>query len=427
MGDIISFQRPMTTSRPRILIVGAGFAGLYAARRLARQDVQVTVVDRKNHHTFQPLLYQVALAVLSPAEIASPIRTVFSRQKNVAVLLGEVTEFDRAAKSVRLKEGVSLEYDYLIVAAGATHAYFGHDEWAQHAPGLKTLEDALEIRRRVLLAFEHAELAAATAQPSGPLNFVVIGAGPTGVELAGAIADIAYRYMRTDFRTIDPGNTRVILLEGGSRVLAAFPEDLSTSAKRQLEDIGVEVRLNTLVTEVGDGFVKAGGETIPSAVTLWAAGVAASPLGKKLGTATDRAGRVEVGPDLSLPGEKNVFVIGDLASYREDNQPVPGVAPAAIQMGEFAARQIDRDQRGEPREVFHYRNKGNLATIGKSKAVADLGRFHMTGFFAWVAWLLIHVAFIIGFANRLFVMSEWAWAYLAYKRSARLITGDSNR
>jgi len=413
----------MATARPKVIVVGAGFAGLNAVRKLTKLDVDVTVVDRKNHHTFQPLLYQVALAVLSPAEIASPIRSIFTRRKNVEVLLGEVMAFDLAGKKLRLKEGVELSFDYLVVAAGATHAYFGHNEWEHFAPGLKTLEDALEIRRRVLLAFEQAELKAATGNGKTPLNFVVIGGGPTGVELAGAIADIAHRYMRHDFRTIEPQLARVILLEGGPRVLAAFPEDLSVSAENQLREIGVEVRTNTLVTEVGEGYVKMGDERIESAVTLWAAGVAASPLGKLLSAPTDRAGRVQVESDLTVPGHQNVFVAGDLASFTDRGKPVPGVAPAAIQMGKFVARQIARDLEQQPRETFHYVDKGSLATIGKSKAVADLPwNIHISGFFAWLAWLFIHVAFIIGFANRLFVLSEWAWAYVAYKRSARLIT-----
>lgn len=443
---------------PRVVIVGAGFAGINAAKALANAPVQVTLVDRKNHHTFQPLLYQVALAVLSPAEIASPVRAVLRSARNVEVLLGEVTGFDLEKRQIRLdgagdSQAVSLPYDYLVVASGATHAYFGHPEWAQVAPGLKTLEDAIEIRRRVLMVFENAERDAIAGQPGPPLNFVVIGAGPTGVELAGAIADISKRYMKHDFRAIDPRKSRIILLEGGPCVLAAYPEDLSRSAERQLKEMGVEVRTNALVTNVEPGVVTVGNEKIPATVVLWGAGVAASPLGKLLGAPVDRAGRVMVKNDLSLPGHPEVMVIGDLAAVpvksQEDAgsvpatsaastpQPaatkpppakmVPGVAPAAIQMGKFAARQIKRTIAGKPHEEFHYLDKGTLATIGRSRAVGDFGRIHVSGYFAWLAWLFIHVFFLIGFRNRFMVMLEWAWAYVSYKSSARLITGEEER
>ncbi|HUS19730.1 MAG TPA: NAD(P)/FAD-dependent oxidoreductase [Terriglobales bacterium] len=417
----------MTAKQPRVIIVGAGFGGLNAAQGLAASgaDVEITIIDRKNHHTFQPLLYQVALAVLSPAEIASPIRGIFRKHKNVEVLLGEVVGFDLEKQQVFLKDSASpLEYDYLIVAAGATHAYFGHDEWAGAAPGLKTLEDALEIRRRVLTVFEQAERKAAAEGKQEELNFVVIGAGPTGVELAGAIADIAHRFMQNDFRAIDPEKARVILLEGGPRVLAAYTEKLSASAERQLRELGVEVRTSTLVTKVEAGRVFVGEEIIPAAVTLWAAGVAASPLGKKLSAKTDRAGRVQVGGDLALPEHRNVFVIGDLATYPdEEGKPVPGVAPAAIQMGQFVAKAIQRDLERDHRGTFHYWDKGSLATIGRTKGVGQLPfGIELSGFLAWMAWLGIHLYFLIGFRNRFFVLLDWLWAYLSFQKSARLIT-----
>lgn len=412
---------------PRVVIIGAGFAGINAAKKLERAHVQVTVVDRKNHHTFQPLLYQVALAVLSPAEIASPVRSVLRRASNIEVLLGEVTGCDLEKRLVRI-DGLALPYDFLIVASGATHAYFGHPEWEQYAPGLKTIEDAIEIRRRVLRSFETAEREAIAKQTSPPLSFVVIGAGPTGVELAGAIADISKRYMERDFRAIDPARSRIILLEGGPRVLPAYPEDLSASAERQLTEMGVEVRTNAMVTNVEWGLVTVGKEKIPATVILWGAGVSASPLGKMLGAPTDRAGRVLVMPDLSLPGHPEVFVAGDLAASKmKDGNMVPGLAPAAIQMGKFAARQIRRSIAGRPREEFAYLDKGTLATIGRSRAVADLGKLHFSGYLAWLAWLFVHLFFLIGFRNRILVMMEWAWAYLTYKSSARLITDPAGQ
>lgn len=435
---------------PGVVVVGAGFAGLNAAKALGNVPVRVTVLDRKNHHTFQPLLYQVALAVLSPAEIASPIRNVLRRAGNTEVLLGQVSGFDLEKRLVRT-EDLELPYDYLIIAAGATHAYFGHPEWEQYAPGLKTLEDATEIRGRVLLAFEHAEREAFAHRATPPLNFVVIGAGPTGVELAGAISDISRRYLEDDFRTIDPAKARIILLEGGPRVLPAYPEDLSASAEKQLRDMGVEVHTHALVTNVEPGVVSVGNEKIPAAVILWGAGVSASPLGKMLGAQTDRAGRVLVESDLTIPGHPEVFVIGDLAAAKilsdlpskveakvadkEKHIPtppplssasphrfVPGVAPAAIQMGKFAARQIKRAIQGKPHEDFHYWDKGSLATIGRSRAVADFGKIHISGYFAWLSWLFIHLLFLIGFRNRIMVMVEWAWAYITYNHGARLIT-----
>lgn len=418
---------PMAQSRncPRVVVIGAGFAGLNAAKRLKHLPVQVTVVDRKNHHTFQPLLYQVALAVLSPAEIASPVRAVLRHNSNVEVVLGEVTSFDLTKRLV-LIDDLELPYDFLIVAAGATHAYFGHPEWQQFAPGLKTIEDAIEIRRRVLLTFEIAEREALAGRPHPPLNFVVIGGGPTGVELAGAIADISKRYMEHDFRAIDPSRARIILLEGAPRILPVYPEDLSASAENQLREMGVEVRTKTMVTNVAPGLVTVGTEKIPANVILWGAGVSASPLGRMLGAPIDKAGRVLVAPDLSVPGHAEVFVIGDLASVKMRNgRPVPGLAPAAIQMGRFAARQIQRSVEGKPREEFVYLDKGSLATIGRSHAVADLGKLHFSGYLAWLAWLFIHLFFLIGFRNRILVMMEWAWAYITYKSSARLITNPT--
>lgn len=412
---------------PHVVIIGAGFAGINAAKALAHAPARVTVIDRKNHHTFQPLLYQVALAVLSPAEIASPIRTVLRRASNVRVLMGEVTGFDLKKRQVRIGQ-LELGYDYLIVAAGATHAYFGHPEWEQIAPGLKTLEDAVEIRRRVLLAFENAEREGIAEGKHSKLNFVVIGAGPTGVELAGAISDISRRYMEHDFRTIDPAQARIILLEGGPRVLPSFPEDLSASAEKQLSDLGVEVHTGAMVTNVESGMVTVGTEKIPASVILWGAGVSASALGKMLTSHTDRAGRVQVAPDLTVPGHPEVFVVGDLAAVTMKNgKPVPGVAPAAIQMGNFAARQIRRALAQKSRETFQYWDKGTLATIGRSKAVADLGKLHFSGYLAWLAWLFIHLLFLIGFRNRFMVMSEWAWDYITYNHSARLITGSTEQ
>lgn len=408
-----------------MVIIGGGFAGINAAKALSRARVRITVVDRKNHHTFQPLLYQVALAVLSPAEIASPIRSIMKRKSNVQVLLGEVTSFDLEKHLLRMGS-IELGYDYLIIAAGATHAYFGHPEWEKLAPGLKTIEDALEIRRRVLLAFEKAERDAITRGVHPDLNFVVVGAGPTGVELAGAIADISRRYLEHDFRAIDTRQARIILLEGGPRVLPAFPEDLSASAEKQLTDLGVEVRTNAMVTNLEPGYVTVGAEKLPAAVMVWGAGVSASPLGKMLGAPTDRAGRVLVNPDLSVPGHPEVLVIGDLAAAKmKDGKLVPGLAPAAIQMGKFAAQQIKRILQNQPRQEFHYVDKGTLATIGRSKAVADLGKLHFSGYLAWLAWLFIHLLFLIGFRNRFMVMAEWAWDYITYNHNARLITDPS--
>jgi NADH:ubiquinone reductase (H+-translocating) len=432
------------TPSPKVVIVGAGFAGLTAARRIARLPVEVTVIDRKNHHTFQPLLYQVATAGLSPGEIAAPIRWILRAHSNVKVLLEEVIDFKLEQKQVITREQ-ALSYDYLIVASGATHAYFGHQEWEPLAPGLKTIEDALEIRRRVLLAFELAERQSGERQSaerqspepqsaerqgperpgSNPLQFVVIGGGPTGVELAGTLAEIARHAMTHEFRNIDPKQTRILLIEGGPRVLAAYSEDLSRKAEDQLRRLGVEVRTSHLVNRVEPGAVWAGDERIPAAVILWAAGVAASPLGRTLGVPVDRAGRVLVQPDLTIPGHREVFVLGDLAALADENgNMLPGVAPVAIQQGNWVTETIARDLKNQTRLNFHYHDKGSLATIGRAAAVAQFGKFELSGYFAWLAWLFIHILFLIGFRNRLLVMIQWAWSYLTYERGARLITGS---
>jgi NADH:ubiquinone reductase (H+-translocating) len=413
-------------SNPRVVIVGAGFGGLVAARALAKNPVRITLIDRQNFHTFQPLLYQVATAGLSPGEIAAPIRWILRDRLNVEVLMTEVQDFDLTRRVVKLPDG-EIPYDYLIVAAGASHAYFGHDEWEPFAPGLKTIEDALEIRRRVLLAFELAERQANREKEQVQLNFVVVGGGPTGVELAGTLAEIARRALTNEFRTIDPRKTRIVLLEGGPRVLPAYPEDLSRSAEEQLKRLGVEVHTSALVTNVTPGAVHMGDTQLPAAVILWAAGVAASPLGKKLGAPVDRAGRVAVNPDLSLPGHPEVFVIGDLATLKDkDGKLLPGIAPVAMQEGKTTAQNIVAELRGKPRRNFDYFNKGNLATIGRAAAVAEFGKIHISGFVAWLAWLFIHVFFLIGFRNRIIVMVQWAWSYFTYERGARLITGDTH-
>jgi len=409
---------------PQVVIIGAGFGGLNAALKLARYAVRITLLDRRNHHNFQPLLYQVATGGLSPGEIATPIRWILRGRRNVEVLLGEVEDFDLARQVVKLADR-ELPYDYLIVAAGASHAYFGHDEWEPLAPGLKTIEDALEIRRRVLLAFELAERQASGNGAQVQLNFVIVGGGPTGVELAGTLSEIAHHALTGEFNFIDPKHTRIVLLEGGPRVLPAYPEDLSRSAEDQLRALGVEVHTSTMVTGVEPAAVYMGATRLPAAVILWAAGVAASPLGKKLGALVDRAGRVLVKGDLSIPGHAEVFVIGDLAALKDENgQLVPGVAPAAIQEGKATARNIARDLQGKSRQSFHYLNKGSLATIGRAAAIAEFGKIHISGFIAWLSWLFVHVFFLIGFRNRVLVLIQWAWSYFTYERGAQLITGD---
>lgn len=413
-------------NKPKVLIIGGGFGGLQAAKKLANEPVEVALIDKKNHHTFQPLLYQVATAVLSPGEIASPIRRILHRYKNVEVILGEAVEIDEKNQTVKLHDGSLITFDYLILAAGARHSYFGHDEWENSAPGLKTLEDALEIRRRVLLAFELAEREAYLTGVKNHLNFVVIGGGATGVELAGAIAGIARQALSKDFNLIDTRRALVQLFEGGDRILNSFAPELSAHAKKDLEDLGVEVYLNSFVTDIADGRVKVGEKWINCDVAVWATGVAASHLGKDLGVETDKAGRVFVNKDLTIPNYSNIFVIGDMASLKmDDGKPVPGVAPAAIQMADTACENILRDLKNEPRKDFKYWDKGSMATIGRNKAIVEAGRFKLTGFIAWLAWLFIHVISLIGFKNRLYVLSEWFWAYLTRERSARLITGDA--
>jgi NADH dehydrogenase len=414
------------SNKPKVVIIGGGFGGLQAAKVLKNERVAVTLIDRKNHHTFQPLLYQVATAVLSPGEIASPIRRILHRAKNVEVLLGEVVGFDLDKKIVKLVDESEISYDYLIVAAGARHAYFGHDEWEEFAPGLKTLEDALEIRRRVLLAFELAEKQAILTGTHDPLQFVVVGGGATGVEVAGAIAGIARQALAKDFKAIDTTKARVMLFEGSDKILGTFSPELSTSAKTQLEEIGVEVYLKSFVTDIQLGKVKVGENWIDCEVVVWASGVSASPLGKQLGVETDRAGRVPVNKDLTVGNHKDVFVIGDMAYLLQENgKPVPGVAPAAMQMADLATENILRDIRGLYLHDFKYLDKGSMATIGKSRAIAEAGNLKMTGFIAWLAWLFVHLISLIGFRNRLWVLTEWFWAYLTRERAARLITGDA--
>ena len=408
----------------RVVIVGGGFGGLYAARALRRAPVQVTVVDRRNHHVFQPLLYQVAMAALSPGEIASPIRWILRSQKNAEVMLAEATGVDLAANRLILEDGV-LDYDYLIIATGATHAYFGHDEWRRLAPGLKTLEDALDIRRRVLLAFEKAERETDPERRAAQLTFVVIGGGPTGVEMAGALAEISRHSLAHDFRHFDPGSSRILLLEGGPSILSAFPETLRNAAMKDLRRLGVTVRTGSVVTGVSAGTVTIGGESIRADTVLWAAGVSASPLGAALGVPVDRAGRVMVSPELTIPGAPNVFVIGDLATLAgSDGRPLPGVAQVAIQMGKHAVRNILRAMEHQPLRPFQYRDLGNMATIGRASAIADFGWLRLSGLLAWLAWLFVHILNLIGFRNRVVVFVQWAWAYFSYQRSIRLITGD---
>jgi NADH dehydrogenase len=416
----------MAEKRPKVVIIGGGFGGLWAAGALKNKAADVTLIDRKNHHVFQPLLYQVATAVLSPGEIAQPIRRILHNAKNIEVILGEVVGFDTGRNAVKLGDGSEVPYDYLIVAAGARHSYFGHDNWETAAPGLKTVEDALEMRRRILLTFELAEREAYLNQEQRPLTFVVVGGGPTGVELAGAIGDIARMALKNDFKAIDTTKAHVILFEGTDRVLGTYPKSLSESAKRQLESIGVEVRLNSFVTEIESGRVKVGDEWINCDVVLWATGVAASPLGKQLGAETDKAGRVFVNPDLSVPDVPNVFVIGDMAALKMENgEPVPGLAPAAQQEGTLVAKNILREMAGKPRKNFSYIDKGTMATIGRTKAIADIRGWKFSGLIAWFMWLFLHIVLLIGFRNRLYVLLDWAWAYLTRERSARLITGDA--
>ncbi len=410
---------------PRVVIVGAGFGGLYAARALRKAPVRLTVIDRRNHHLFQPLLYQVATAGLSPGEIAAPIRRVLRRQLNAEVLLADVTAIDLDRRHIQLRDGEA-SYDYLILATGASHSYFGHEhDWGPLAPGLKTVEDALEIRRRIFLAFEYAERQPDPALREALMTFVVIGAGPTGVELAGTLSETAHTTLAQDFRHIDPTRCRVVLLEALPRVLPVYPPDLSEKARIQLEKLGVQVRTGAKVTAIDETGVSLGDERIETRTVLWGAGVAASPLARTLGAPLDKAGRVLVEPDLSVPGHPEAFVIGDLAAVKQDDGFVPGLAPAAIQEGRFAARTIADELEGKRRQPFRYRDRGSLATIGRASAVANLGKLRFSGYPAWLAWLLVHVMWLIGFRNRLLVLFEWAVSYLAFERGARLITfGD---
>ncbi|MBC7842239.1 MAG: NAD(P)/FAD-dependent oxidoreductase [Gemmatimonadaceae bacterium] len=414
--------------RPHVVIIGGGFAGLSAARALRAADVRITLIDRTNHHLFQPLLYQVAMAVLNPADITVPIRWMLRNQPNVTVIMAEVGGIDVTARTVTLDAGTStVDWDYLLIAAGARHAYFGHPEWEANAPGLKSIEDALEMRRRFLLSFEAAERASAEGERDALLTFVIVGGGPTGVELAGMIPEITKKAMKKDFRRIDPSTARVILIEGGPRILAQFPEDLSARARRDLVELGVDVRTGTVVTSVDDdGVTLSSGERILAHTVFWGAGNQASPLGAQLGVPLDRAGRVIVEADLSLPGHDHIFAIGDLASIAmPDGTQVPAVAPAANQMGEHAARAITHDLAGTARTPFLYVNKGDLATIGRNRAVAAVGKVKMQGTIAWIAWLFIHILYLAGFRNRITVFVQWAYQYFTYQRGVRLITGTT--
>jgi NADH dehydrogenase len=407
-----------------VVIVGGGFAGLYAARSLARYPVRVLLIDRVNYHLFQPLLYQVATAALSPGDIAEPLRAILRKYRNVEVLLGDVKHIDPSARTISLDDGDMFTYDYLVLATGARHSYFGHPEWEPFAPGLKSLADALEMRRRIFLAFELAEREDDPAAREALMTFVIVGGGPTGVELAGSIAEIARHTVRNDFRRIDPHNARIILLEGGERVLAQYPPDLSASAEQTLRHLGVEVRTRAVATDVTADHVAVADQIIPTHTTLWAAGVAASPLGRQLGIEVDRAGRVPVQPDLTVGGHPEIVVIGDLATLNGPNgKPLPGIAPVAIQQGEAAAANIWRAIRGQPMQPFHYFDKGSMATIGRAAAVGEIRWIHLTGVLAWLAWLVVHIFFLIGFQNRVLVLLQWTWSYLSYERGARLITG----
>ena len=410
-------------SLPHVVIVGGGFAGLWATRALASAPVRITLLDRGNHHLFQPLLYQVATAGLSAPDIAAPLRHILRRQRNCTVLMEDVVAIEPQSSRLRLADSRALDYDFLLLATGATHAYFGHDDWATHAPGLKTLDDALHIRRRILSAFERAEAETDPAARRALLTFAIVGGGPTGVELAGTLAEIARHTLKREFRRIDPREARVLLLEAGPRVLTSFPESLSAKARAQLEKLGVEVRTGIPVRSIDDGGVQLGDERIAASTVLWAAGVAASPLARSLGVELDRSDRVPVSPDLRAPGFDNIHVAGDLASLQQDGKPVPGVAPAAKQMGAYVARSIRARLAGRDIEPFRYRDYGNLATIGRMAAVVHLGKLKLSGAPAWWFWLLAHVFFLIGFRNRLVVMLNWTWAYWTYQRAARIILG----
>lgn len=417
-----SFVTARSDNRPHVVILGGGFGGLYAALRLKRAPVRVTLVDRHNHHLFQPLLYQVATATLSPSDIASPLRGILGRY-GISVLLAEATGVDVPGKRVLLADG-ELAYDFLIVATGATHSYFGHDEWSHHAPGLKTIEDAVEIRRQVLLAFELAEREPDPARRRELLTFVIVGGGATGVELAGALSEISHHALVRDFQNIDPSQARILLVEGAAHVLPTYPENLSIKARKSLERLGVEVRTGARVTKIDETGVYLGEEHIPARTRLWAAGVAASPIARSLGGELDRAGRVTVTPELNLPGRRDVFIIGDLALLKEKGQPVPGVAPAAMQEGKHAAENILLQLKDKPMKPFSYWDRGMFSVIGRGAAVGiALERFKMSGYLAWLAWLFIHILFLIGFRSKVAVLLNWAYSYLAFRRSARIITG----
>jgi len=409
--------------RKKIVVIGGGFAGLWAVRKLRKAPVDITLIDRSNHHLFQPLLYQVATAGLAAPSIAAPLRHILRDQRNATVIMGEVQRIDPAARVVALNDR-EIAYDYLLVASGATHAYFGRDQWAAFAPGLKTLDDAFVVRRRVLSAFERAETATTEAERDACLTFAVIGAGPTGAELAGTLAEIARHTLKRDFRHIDSRKARILLIEAGPRVLATFAESLSDKARQQLARLGVEVFTGKPVTDIGDGYLVFGEQRIAARTILWAAGVAASPLGKQLGADTDRAGRVRVAPDLSLPSHPEIFVAGDLATLEQDGKPVPGVAPAAKQMGARAALNILARLSGDATKPFHYTDFGALATIGRHSAIAQLPKLRFSGALAWWFWLVLHVYFLIGFRSRLIVLINWAWAYFTYARGARIILGN---
>jgi len=414
---------PDPLNRPRVVIIGGGFGGIAAAKALRRAHVTVTLIDRTNHFIFQPLLYQVATAALAPSDITAPIRWILRHHRNAEVLMAEVREIDPQRKVVRIDDQLrEIPFDYLIVATGSRHAYFGHDEWEPYAPGLKAIEDASEIRRRFLLAFENAEKTDDEKEREELLTFVIVGGGATGVELAGAMPYIAKKALAPDFRRVDTRKTRVILVEAGPRILPTFPEDLAARAARDLNDLGVEVRVGSFVTGVGPDGVTVGNEKIRARTAFWAAGNLSSPLGKFLGAPLDRAGRVQVSPDLSVPGIPNVFIVGDLAALVQDGRPIPGVGPAAIQEGKSAAKNILRELRREPRKPFRYWNKGDLAVIGRSRAIADLGWIRFSGWFAWVFWLFVHIMYLVGFRNRIVVLFGWAYAYFTSQVGVRLIT-----
>ena len=423
----MSVNSVVPRTRPHVVIIGGGFGGLYAARALKNAPVTVTLIDRTNHHLFQPLLYQVATATLSPEDIAQPIRFLLRRQRNASVLLAEAERVDLHRRVVHLRDGESIGYDYLIVSAGARHSYFGHPEWSDMAPGLKTLDDALNVRHRFLSAFEFAERSTDPDERQAWMTFVIVGAGPTGVELAGILPDIAKHGMRDDFRTADPARTKVILLEGGPRVLPTYSEQSSARAHADLVELGVDVRVNAMVTGITTDGVHVGDTFIPARTVMWGAGNAASPLARSFGVPLDKVGRVAVEPDLTIPGHREAFAIGDLAAVRRNgDQLVPGVAPAAMQQGRWAARNVVRAVRGDPLRPFRYRNKGELATIGRNRAVAEFGRLKFGGVVAWLLWLFVHIMYLAGFRNRLLVLLEWAYAYVTYRRGARLIMpGDS--